>query len=166
MIQLLWTILNIGILILFITICVKATRMIREKLGIFSAIIFAIGILSSLVSNLKTNHHNENWDFTFDDTIPCIKRFDIVLDKTLISSYTLRIKCNKTNGLQTDKPIEAYTSWSGLKCGYTCDVISIEIKKSGQGQLNYHINLKKKWSILGIGIISKSEYFDGTVDID
>lgn len=54
---LLWSILNIGLFLFFIIICFKATKLIREKLGLIATIVFVFGLLS-FVGN--SNNHNDN----------------------------------------------------------------------------------------------------------
>ena len=46
MLYLLWGLLNIGLFIYFIVISIKATKLVREKVGLFASLIFLFGLLS------------------------------------------------------------------------------------------------------------------------
>ena len=46
MLHLLWALVYIGVFVIFVSTCFRATRLIREKYGMLLAVIFAIGLLS------------------------------------------------------------------------------------------------------------------------
>jgi hypothetical protein len=170
MIHLAWSILNTGLIIFYIIICYRATGLVKEKLGIFAATVFALGILFSMSSSNSTKNVDRNnrdhWEFDYYDTIKYKRSFDIVLDNTLISSYNLIIECDKTNGKREDKPIEAYTSMNGYRCGHNWVVKKILIKKEEIGKLNYYVRFVSEWRLFGIKLYSQRKSYEGNININ
>ncbi|MGZ5189425.1 MAG: hypothetical protein ACXWCZ_00315, partial [Flavisolibacter sp.] len=120
MLYLLWGLLNIAIFLVFIVTCFKATRLIKERLGLFASIIFVFGLLS-FMSNSNDDKDNEDynskdfktWKFTTEDSIDRNATFLISkeLEKTLISKLQLGIKYGKDIQGELNIPIGA-NSWT------------------------------------------------------
>lgn len=74
----------------FITICFKATKLIRKELGFFAAVIFVGGLLS-LIGNSNSNdynkEHNSNqiktWKFASENSLNKMGTYsvDVILEK-------------------------------------------------------------------------------------
>lgn len=55
MIYILWALLNIALFTLFLVICFYATKLIKEKYGLFISCVFVIGLLSFAGNSKKNN---------------------------------------------------------------------------------------------------------------
>src|SRR5687768_6809478 len=91
MIYLLWGILNIGVFLFFVVTCFRATRLVREHLGLLASIIFVFGLLS-FISNSNNDKDNKDlgstqtgtWKFSSEDSLDRNATFviDIELEET------------------------------------------------------------------------------------
>ena len=62
MLELIWGLINIAILIYFVIICFKSTKVIKEKLGIFASLIFVLGLLSFIAKPSDEESKSEIFD--------------------------------------------------------------------------------------------------------
>ncbi|MDQ1164361.1 hypothetical protein [Flavobacterium sp. SORGH_AS_0622] len=118
MIQLIWGILNIAIILYFIVICFRATKLIRDNIGTFGAVVFSF-VLLSFITNPKKDKDTVNQSLRFEPTEQKNKELDkpslntylstIIIDEDLISKINITIKYD------TEKVISATT----YKTGYT-----------------------------------------------
>ena len=90
MLYLLWSLLNIALFLYFIIICFKATKLLREKVGLLASIIFVAGSLSFIgQSNIDNDNKEPNsnqirtWKFHSADTLNKNATFslDVILEK-------------------------------------------------------------------------------------
>lgn len=58
MMYLIWGLLNIGLLIYFLSICFKVTKLIREKMGLFITVFFVLTLLSFIGNSNKDSYGN------------------------------------------------------------------------------------------------------------
>ncbi len=171
-IHLVWSILNTGLIFYFLIICFRVTGLVKEKLGFVAAIVFTFGILSNLINlnnqSIKKGvlHKFEKWEFSYDDTINQTKRFDVNLEKTLISSYNLTVKCHKNSDIINNKTIEAYTSINGFRSGYNWITKNIVIKKLEMNKLSYDVELCSEWRLFGIKLYSQNKNYIGTIKMN
>ncbi len=171
MMYLIWGLLNIGLLIYFLTICLKATKLIRDKIGLFAAIIFVIGFLSmcnhtSTNKNNKTNTtNNDTWTFNSIDSLnnqtTTFQREE--LEKNLISKYFLEITYGKDKN-EKYIPISAYISTNGFKLGTNLNAISITINKTEDNKgFKYIVVGTEDWNLLGTTIYTRIKTFKGII---
>jgi hypothetical protein len=175
MIYLLWALLNIGFFIFFIFICFNATKLIKEKFGIFTAIVFVLGILSSGgrhdfdKDNMEPNsNHPRTWKFNSSDSLD--KRLNnfqnIELEKNLISKYNLLIDYGKDKQMKNNIPISANTNRTGFVSGTSWEPISINVNTSDDNQkFEYEVIGTIKWNLLGMTIYYQSKHWEGNVVI-
>lgn len=104
MVYLIWGLLNLGLVIYFLVLCFKATKLVREKIGLFAAVFFVLGLLTFIVQPVKDNYgkgQNSNrlnsWIFASEDSLKqySISALDIDLEKNLISKKHLEIMYGK-----------------------------------------------------------------------
>lgn len=173
MLYLIWAILNIGLLIFFIGICFNATKLIKEKFGILTTIVFVFGLLSFIgTSNVNKDNkelnstQNKTWKFNSSDNFDKgSNRFiDIDLEKTLISKYRLGIGYRKDIQLQNNIPVNAYTWIVGLQSGTSWKPLSIIVNRTDDNQkFEYEVDGIIKWSLLGMTIYSQPKHWKGVV---
>ena len=126
MLYLLWSLLNIGLFLFFIMICFKATKFIREKIGLLASIVFVFGLLSFVgKSNEDKNYHKTNsskiktWSFISEDILTANEGYflNISLEKTIMSKYELGIRYGKEKQTKANIPISAFSTTSGIVSG-------------------------------------------------
>lgn len=170
MIYLLWALLNFGLLLFFLVICFKATKLVREKMGGFTAIVFVLGLLS-FVSNSDTNTNKEpnsnkvkTWNFnTEDDLIRKTYSQNIDLENTLISKNTLTIKYGKKD--RSSIPISAYTNTTGFAGGIVWIPSAITVNPTAENKFAYSVHGITKWKLLGATIYYQPKVYGGVVQI-
>ena len=171
MLYLLWALLNIGLFIFFIVICFNATKLIKEKLGALTSIVFVFGLLSFIGrSNTDTDNKEPNsnqiktWKFNSLDSLDKGLNFfiDIDLEKTLISKYSLGICYGKDKQLQNNIPTSANTWTTGLESGTNWKPISIFVNRTDDNhKFEYEVDGTIRWSLLGMTIYSQRKNWKG-----
>jgi hypothetical protein len=168
---LLWGLLNIGLFVFFIVICFKATKLIREKLGLFASIIFVFGLLS-FVGHSNNEYDNKEpnsnqiktWKFTSEDSLNRNATYllDVELEKTLVSKYDLGIKYGKDRQREINIPISAYSSTSGFISGTNWKPISIIVNRTiDNNKFEYFVDGVVEWKLLGATIYSQLKEYNG-----
>lgn len=176
MTYLLWSVLNIGIFLFFITVCFKATKLVREKLGIFATIVFVFGLLS-FVGNSNNDDGNtepnsnqvKTWKFTLEDSLDTNATFmtNLDLEKTLVSTYVLGIKYGKDTQGKMNIPITAYSLTSGFVSGTNWKPVSILINMtSDNNKFEYFVDGVVEWKLLGATIYSQEKEYTGVALIE
>lgn len=171
MAYLLWGLLNIGLFLFFIVICLKATKLIREKIGLFASIIFAFGLLSFIGHSNSGNDNKEpnsnqikTWKFISEDSLKNNDSYflDIDLEKTLVSNYYLGIKYVKDKSRQINIPISAYSSTTGFISGTNWKPVSIIANRTNDNnKFEYFVNGVVEWKLLGATIYSQLKEYKG-----
>ena len=170
MLYLLWGLLNILLFLYFIIICFKATRLLREKVGLLASIIFVIGLLSFIGQSNKGSDNKEpnsnqikTWKFTSEDSINrnATSSVDIVLEKTLVSKYHLGLKYGKDRQ-QRNSPISAYSLTTGLTSGTTWKPVTIVVNRTNDNyKFEYLVDGVVEWKLLGLTIYSQQKEYEG-----
>lgn len=171
MLYLLWGLLNIGLFLFFVVTCFRATRLVREKFGLFASIIFVFGLLS-FISNSNDDKGNKElgssqirtWKFTSEDSLNRNASFHIhvELEKTLISKYELGIKYGKDKQGQLNIPISANSWTTGFVSGTNWKPSSIIVNKtSDNNKFEYYVGGIMEWKLLGATIYSHSKEYEG-----
>jgi hypothetical protein len=171
MIYLLWSLLNIGLFLFFIVICFKATKLVREKLGLFASVIFVFGLLS-FVGNSNDNHENnesksdsiKTWKFVSEDSLRNYESFMLYIDleRTLIAKYDLSIKYGKDRHEQINVPISAYSSTIGFISGTKWKPMSIIVNKANDNnKFEYSVVGVVEWRLLGAILYSELKEYNG-----
>jgi hypothetical protein len=169
MIYLLWSLLNIGLSLFFIAICFKATKLVREKIGLFASIVFISGLLSFVgISNNDNKELSSNyiktWKFVSEDSLKNNEShlLNIELDKTLIAKYDLGIKYGKDRQGQINIPISAYSSTNGFISGINWKPISIIVNTTDDNnKFEYSVDGVMEWKLLGATIYSQLKEYKG-----
>jgi hypothetical protein len=167
MLELIWGLINIAILIYFVIICFKSTKVIKEKLGIFASLIFVLGLLSFIAKPSDEESKSE----IFDLQNPTIKQNTfkgntfstrIILEENLTTTIGMSIMF----GENENKLISAQTNRSGFVSGTNWNVENVSIEKSKtDNKCFYNVSGTLEWKILGLKIYSESKYFKGEVEL-
>ena len=174
MVQLLWSILNIGIFIFFIVVSVKATKLVREKMGVLAAIVLVFGLLSFIsrkaeAPNLEPDGSTfRTWKFVTDirPYINDINKIDIVFDNNIISKSVVSVRYGKDIQTGLVKPLEAHTYIKGLVAGTSWRPVSVQVSPTAvPNEFIYEVNGVVEWKLLGTTIISQAKEWTGKFEI-
>ena len=174
MLYLLWALINIGIFIFFILTCIRATKLIREKFGLFAAIIFVFGLLSFVSGPSEDNNEKRSQinpshtRFNADESIEGYSgRFATIrLERNLVSSYGLMISYGISKEDRLNIPVTASSHTIGLVSGTKWIPASIIVNQTDDDKkFQYQVVGTVEWRLLGYTIYSQSKNFKGTVVI-
>lgn len=176
MLYLLWGLLNIALLVYFIAICFKATKLIRANYGLLTSIIFAFGLLSFISSSNDDNNNKEpnsnqvkTWRFISEDSLGKSGTLflNVELESNLISSYELGINCREDKQLKNTIPVSAYSTTDGFIFGTNWKPLYIMVKRTNDnGKFQYSVQGVVKWKLLGATIYTQNKSFNGFVFTD
>lgn len=168
MLYLLWALLNIGLLIFFIAICFKAAKLVRKEVGILATIVFVFGLLSFAGISPNSNEV-KSWTFNPQGNLPnnsISYTPPIVLEKTLICNYDLKIAYRQDKNTNLNVPFKAFSSREGFICGTNWRPFSIIVNKTkDNSKFEYQVGGIIEWSLLGFTIYSQTKWYKGFATI-
>ena len=174
MLHLLWSILNIGIFIFFIVVSVRATKLVREKMGVLAALVLVFGLLSFIgrkadAPNLEPGGASlRTWKFVTDirPYINDINKIDIVFDNNIISKSVLSVRYAKDTQSGLYKALEAHTYINGLVAGTSWRPVSVLVSQTAiPNEFTYEVNGVVEWKLLGTTIVSQAKEWTGKFEI-
>lgn len=169
MIYLLWALLNVGLFLFFIAICLRATVLIREKFGLFASIVFVFGLLSFVSGsgdedeNVPDSNGIRTWEYASGDSLrrTLSSRISIELEETSIAAYELRIEYGEDKQ-KRNIPISAYSSTSGWASGTDWKPHSILVRRTSDNhRFEYLVIGTVEWTLLGMSIYSQPKEYKG-----
>lgn len=170
MTYLLWGLLNLGIFLFFIVVCFQATKLIREKIGLFASIVFVFGLLSFMGQPGKDNNKEptsnqmKTWKFASPDSLKSNDShiLNMTLEKTMLSKYDLGIVYGKDNEGQSNIPISAYSSTTGFIIGTNWQPTSIIVNRTSENnKFAYLVKGIVEWKLLGATLYSQVKEYNG-----
>ena len=165
MIELIWGILNIAILIYFIIICFKATKIIREKLGGFAALIFVFGLLSFIS---KPSESTKKFDFQNESKKKITFNGNTYSrEKILQDNLTTNIAISVSFGENTieKKLLNASVNRNGFVSGTDWQTTNMNINKVDNNNYKYNVSGTIDWKILGITLYTEMKKFSGKIEL-
>jgi hypothetical protein len=171
MLILIWGLLNIALFIYFISICFKATRFIRERMGTLASIIFVLGLLSFSSRSLKNDENKEpntnqykKWKFTPQDSLSGVSSTDVRLEKTMVLNYNLSITYGTDKRSNSCIPISACSFNTGFISGISWKPIIIKVDTTPViNKLRYFVDGTVDWTLLGLTLYSQPKEYNGTL---
>lgn len=164
-------IMYLGILALFIMLCFRSFKLVKEKFGLFACLVLVFGLLSFMNNpdddEKKSNIENENsWQFTSPDSLDISTIFVIgkELQNNLISAYNLHIRFAKEKNSNLIHPVSAYAFASGTTVGTKWKMLLISVNRIGDSnEFEYDVTDRVEWKILGLTIIRQANSYKGRV---
>jgi hypothetical protein len=166
-----WGLLNIGLLLFFIVTCLRGTKLIREKYGMFASVVFVFGLLSFAeqpnngIDNKEPNSNQvKTWKFASADSLNRNATFLIAiqLEKTLVSTYQLGIRYGKDKQGQVNIPISADSWMTGFISGTHWKPSSIIVNRTdNNNNFEYFVEGIVEWKLLGATVYSQSKEYKG-----
>lgn len=164
MIQLIWAVLNLVILIYFIIICFKSTRVIREKLGVLAAFVFILGLLSLI--GTPNNEHETQKIFDLQNKAEAdpfkgnTRLIESKLEDNLTTEIQLTIKVEENKNER--KPLTAFTNRSGFVMGTSWKTEMITVNHSEtENKYFYEVFGTLEWKLMGLKMYSQRKKFKG-----
>ena len=170
MLELIWGILNIAILIYFIIICFKATKIIRENIGKMASVIFVLGLLSFIGKSTEENTKTKSFNLqSINETIEknnfngnTYSR-EKQLDNNLISNINISILFGENKNEK--KLLNANVNRTGFVSGTDWKTKNINVSKLKRNTYQYNITGTIDWRILGIKLYTELKEFEGTIEL-
>ncbi len=174
MLYFLWTLINFGLLLSFIAICFKATKLLREKSGALVSLVFVFCLLSFVANSGKQNNAGsrtgsqvKKWVFKTPGEIEQdkLRHYDIVIESNVASDIDLNLVFGKDKFTNNAVAVEASSSLSGLVGGHTWIPENISVSKSLTANTwVYTVTGSLNWKLLGTTIYSQHKLIKGTVE--
>jgi hypothetical protein len=162
MLYLLWGLLNLFLFVYFIAICFKATKLLREKLGMLATIVFVFGLLSfTTISSNNKSTKLKTWKFVSADSVNADSYLSARLHNNLISKYELGISY-KNDG-QTNIPVSATSTTDGVICGTKWKPLFINVQSTANNTFQYTVSGIVEWKLLGFTVYSQQKFYKGFV---
>lgn len=169
MLHLLWNLFSLGVFVFFVVICFRATKFVYGKMGLFSSVIFVLGLLSfSGNSNHKGGNQGTNsnrvWKFASEDSLGTNMNstLNIDLEKTWVSKYYLYISYGKDKQGQTNIPINAFSATTGLVGGILWKPTVIGVNRTSDNhKFEYDVLGVEEWKILGRTVYVQPKKYHG-----
>lgn len=170
MLPLFWTLLNIGLGIFFLVICFRATKLIREKMGLFAAILFVVGLFSG--SSNRTGNLQENKQMKTIGVVPkssLIPGSHRITHGTLDENWVNRTELvaetgtDSTSGKTVVLSANSYLTGSVTGYGWEPRMVSVEATKDRK--IAYRVTGILHWKLLGITVYDEPKLLAGTLEI-
>jgi hypothetical protein len=163
--------LNIALFVYFISICFKATKFIRERMGTLASIIFVVGLLSFASHSNKNDENKEpntnqykTWKFKLKDSLTGVRSTELRLEKTMVLNYNLSITYGTDKKSNSCIPISACSFNTGLIIGTNWKPQMIMVDTTSViNKLRYTVDGTVDWTLLGITLYSQPKDYKGMV---
>ncbi|MCW3789778.1 hypothetical protein [Plebeiibacterium sediminum] len=169
MLQLIWGLLNIGLIIYFLWISFRAVKLVKERFGLFAAIVFVLGLLAFANTSKDGSTKMQEWTSTSNNINDCNETFFVnaELEENLVSTKLLSIHAGNKKQGNDNVALSANTLINGFTSGINWEVISIAMNETtDNNQLDYMVIGVVNWKLLGITIYKQPKTFKGVVSIE
>jgi hypothetical protein len=164
MLYLLWGLLNLFLFVYFIAICFKATKFLRQKLGMLAAMVFVLGLLSFTTSSNNKSTEFKTWKFVSADSINTNSFLIAELNNNLISKYELGISYEK-DGL-INIPVSASSTTNGFICGTNWKPHFINVQRTTNNKFQYIVTGAVEWKLLGFTVYVQQKFYKGFISVN
>jgi hypothetical protein len=166
MLHLLWSLLDIGVLLIFIFLCYKTAVLIRKKVNLFVSILFVL-VLLSVVNAADKSPEINNGKSGFVSGRPGPKGFEQTKSISITSQNDLLFHIGLFGFYGRDDsaglyPISASSTITGLVAGYKW-IPSSTLLDTAEGKIRYHFSGILDWQLLGITCYAQEKTFTGFV---
>lgn len=176
MLYVLWSILNIGLFIYFVFLCIKAIKYIRNAHGLGNAIFFLCALFLPTIFSVfriqspdKSSTQDEKSFFFTDEKmiIPNSTRSTKAsLYKTPISRYDLAIILGANKSTNEIVPVLSYVRSVGFLGGTIWKTRNISVNRKREiDSFKYTVEGAIEWQFWGIPLWSEKKYFEGSVKV-
>ncbi|HEV7381149.1 MAG TPA: hypothetical protein VGN64_15230 [Dyadobacter sp.] len=151
MLYLLWSIINIGLLIWFVIICFSVFKLVKESLGIPALIVFILGCLSF------TKEHITNKE------TPRSGREEAEIGFQPLESGTFHdIMLSFSYPKDTVDRVRGRIIQSGFVIGHHWDTSNVTFYKN-EANVHYLVSGSHDWKLLGLTLYTEPRQFKGVL---
>jgi hypothetical protein len=151
MLYLLWSVLNLGLLIWFVVICFSVFKLVKQSLGIPALIVFILGCLSFTKDRI-----------TNKDT-PRSGGPEVVMGwQPLEDGMFHDIMLSYAYPKDTADRVEGRISQSGMVIGHHWDTTDVSFYAK-DGKLYYSVMGMHDWKLMGLVLYNEPRHFTGEV---
>ncbi|MGM9509967.1 hypothetical protein ACS5NO_19695 [Larkinella sp. GY13] len=173
MLYLIWTLLNIALGVYFIILCFQAARLLKERIGLYAAVIFTFGLLSFATNSgkksvgIRENPDVKKWTFVPKDSVVSdgSKFAHATIAKTWISRIELTVSYGVEKSSNQPVPVEANSVWWGSITGYHWKPVSISVHATTGQEYAYTVVSILQWKLLGISLYSQPKTYEGSIEL-
>ncbi len=172
MVYLLWSLLNIGLLLFFVFVCIRATKLMWTQMGPFASIVFVAGLLS-FISN--SNDHRvsklvkpqtKTWVSPLTDSLN-VGSFNrhLSLEKTIGLDFDLIILYGRHIITNREMPAIAISTMTGLLSGLTWQPTMINIQHTDNPTAYaYRVKGILYWKLLRSTVYTEQKIYKGVIE--
>ncbi len=175
MTYLLWTLLNFALLIFFITVCFRATKIIKENLGTFAVLVFVLGLLSfvskgHIAPPPLTEKPGDPTTFQRTQNLGISPSTSYYVSEPVAkyvgSSLNMNVSFIRRSTEDSIAASKVEFSINGLVGGHQWEPILVQLNRTpSQGVFHYVIGGDLKWTILGIPLYTQHKTFFGLLKL-
>jgi hypothetical protein len=174
MIHFIWAILNVCLAIAFLVVCYKGTKLLKNEIGLWAALIFVLGLLSLMnvfnkdVIQYKQNEKVLKKGFSSSDNIIAgtFKNRYLILEKNLVSDFNLSFEYGQAKISKLNTPIDADIRINGTTNGIRWKPMMFLINETDSNtKFSYDIYGLLEWKLMGITLYTQHKSFKGFVYI-
>lgn len=161
MIELIWSLLNIIILLFFIYLffgfLFQGKKIFQGKFKNLSIIILILGVVQ-IISATRNDEHKNSIEFRnqVEHNYPITTK-NVILENNLTKNYKLSIVYSREN--ETHFPKKGTISMTGLTSGFDLELISLYNDNDV-----FYVTAIQNWSLFGIQIYRQEKNFEGRIE--
>jgi len=168
-----WTLLNVGLFLYFIFICLRATRRVWERVGLFAACLMVFGLLSFIghsKEQIKQPGPNPGNQWVTEQEEYQRLAPAVSISKNLVRSptykITLDIQCARDPKTGKIVPITASQNGNGLMAGFTLKPSSVYLSQTNEeNKYRYYVDCSFAWTLLGLISYHDQRTFTGVIEL-
>jgi len=164
MLYILWSLLNLALILLFLYVAYRATKLLRRELGIAAALLFAIGSLS-FVNGTGYREAQNHFELRKEEKkLPQNHLMQtIAIDENAAFTTYLQIKYNSKKSPAVLEPVAAQVYTGGLVLSHNLKVLDVTVVYDSTGKKwNYGVIGSQHWRLLGLKVYTQTKMFEGS----
>jgi len=175
MTYLIWAFLSVLLLIVFLILCIRAFRVVREKMGTVIAVFLTIGLLSFmsasnagkeetvdkkvLLSTLPRDAQDSQWAKTTSIV-------HIPLEDNFISEYNLVLKFSEEGAKPgVYYPVSGWVQLTGMQINTRWQPGLVMMEEIAPNRYSYEVTGYLSWYLLGLQIMEHSKSWTGEITL-
>ena len=164
MLYLLWSLLNFALILLFLYVAYRATRLLRREMGLAAAFLFAIGCLSFINS---PGYKEEQNTINLNEQEKAVAKQQqlvqtILLEDNAAFDTHLQITYNRQQAQALPQPVAAQVSKSGLVLSHSLKAMDAIIAyEAATKSWHYQVYGTLHWRLLGMKVYTQTKIFAG-----
>ena len=173
MVHLIWTLVNVGLVLYFIVLCAQAAKLIKEKTGLFASIIFVFSLLSIIVNLsrkrtiFKGKPGVKKWTFVSRNDIQpnTLKYAHDTIDYNPVYVIVLVTEYGRKKDSNQVIAVAANSFLIGFVAGQVWRPTNISVNATDDRKFTYTVVSTLDWKLLGTTVYSQNKNYTGELNI-